>query len=79
MPLIRNIDTDDLRFVKQLDVLNRRSQFIRELAGVLLPAHDGFESVWSIANRVYDLHCSARAGGSARSSFAKSKITALSA
>lgn len=60
MPLIRNID--DLMFVKQLDVLNRRSQFIRELAAVILPVRDGFESVWSIANRVYDLHCSARAG-----------------
>ena len=35
MPLIRNIDIDDVRFVKQLDVLNRRIQFIRELAGVL--------------------------------------------
>ena len=62
MPLIRNIEIDDPRFVKQLDALNRRSQFIRELAGVLLPAPDGFESVWSIANRVYDLHCSNRAG-----------------
>ncbi len=79
MPLIRNIDIDDPRFVKQLDALNRRSQFIRELAGVLLPAHDGFESVWSIANRVYDLHCLPQAGRSDSASFAQSGMTALSA
>lgn len=62
MTLLSNIATDDVRFVKQLDVLDHRIRFIRELAGVLLPAHAGFESVWSIANRVYDLHCSTRAG-----------------
>ncbi len=79
MPLIEDIDIDDPRFVKQLDVVNRRSQFIRELAGVILPVQDGFESVWSIANRVYDLHCSPRAGGSDSSRFAESRMTALSA
>jgi hypothetical protein len=79
MPLIRSISIDDLRFVKQLDVLNQRSQFIRELASAILPLHDDFETVWSIANRVYDLHCLPRAGGSDRSSFAKSRMTALSA
>ena len=58
MPLIRNID--DLRFVEQLDVLNRRSQFVNELASAILPVHASFESVWKIANRVYDLHCWSR-------------------
>jgi hypothetical protein len=56
MPLIRNIE--DPRFAKQLDGLNHRNQFIRELATIILAGHDGFESVWSIANRVYDRHSS---------------------
>jgi hypothetical protein len=77
MPLIRQID--DLRFLQQLDVLDHRNQFIRELANVILPVHDGFESVWTITNRVYDLHCSPRTTRSDRSSFTKSKMTALSA
>ena len=56
MPLIRNID--DPKFVKQLDILDHRNQFIRELAIAILPDRAGFESVLSIANRVYDRHCS---------------------
>lgn len=59
MPLIRNID--DPRFAKQLDGLNLRTQFIHELASVILPGKDGLESVWNIANRVYDRHCSPKA------------------
>lgn len=60
MPLIRNIE--DPRFVKQLDGLNHRNQFIRELASAILHENDGFESVLSLANRVYDRHCSPREG-----------------
>lgn len=56
MPLIRNIE--DPRFAKQVDGLNRRRQFIRELANVILAGNAGFESVLTIANRVYDRHCS---------------------
>jgi hypothetical protein len=77
MPLIRNID--DLRFVKQLDVLNHRRQFVYELASAILPAHDGFHSVCKLANRVYDLHCAPWAGRSDRSIVARSGMTALSA
>jgi hypothetical protein len=77
MPLIRNID--DLRFLRQLGVLDHRNQFIHELASAILPVHDGFESVWTITNRVYDLHCSPRATRSDRSSFTKPKMTAFSA
>jgi hypothetical protein len=59
MPLIKNIsDIEDPRFVTQLDRLDHRNQFIRELARILLSEHEGVESVWSIANRVYDRHCS---------------------
>lgn len=57
MPLIRNIE--DPKFAKQLDMLDQRNQFIHELAIAILSNHSGFESVWTIANRVYDRHCSA--------------------
>ena len=60
MPLINNISNiEDSRFVTQLDRLDSRNQFIRELARILLSEHEGIESVWNIANRVYDRHCSA--------------------
>jgi hypothetical protein len=75
MPLIRNIE--DPRFVKQLDSLDRRNQFIHELARIILPEHESFESVLSIANRVYDRHCSPRASSLSR--FRHPETTALSA
>lgn len=74
MPLIRNIE--DPRVVREIDGLNRRNQFIRELASAILPGNPGFESVLSIANRVYDRHCSSRATGSDRNSFDRSRMTA---
>ena len=77
MPLIGNIE--DPRFAKQLDGLNHRNQFIHDLASVILPGHDGFESVWSIANRVYDRHSSPRAGSLNRSRGEQPRIVALSA
>jgi hypothetical protein len=58
MPLIRNIE--DPRFVEQLNGLDHRNQFIRELASVILPGNDDFESVFSLANRVYDRHYKSR-------------------
>jgi hypothetical protein len=59
MPLIGNVrNIEDARFVKQLDLLEHSNQFIRELARIVLPERAGFESVWNIANRVYDRHCS---------------------
>jgi hypothetical protein len=77
MPLIRNIE--DPRVVTQMDGLNRRNQFIRELAIAILPENRGFESVFSIANRVYDRHCSPRARRSDGVRFDGSRMTALSA
>jgi hypothetical protein len=60
MPLIKNVrNIEDARFVKQLDLLEHSNQFIREVARVVLSERVGFESVWNIANRVYDRHCSA--------------------
>ena len=75
MPLIRNIE--DPRFIKQLEVLESRNQFVREVARIVLPERAGFESVWSIANRVYDRHCSPRVGSLNR--FCQTETTALSA
>jgi hypothetical protein len=49
--------SEDLRFGTQLKRLEHFHQFICEVAGAVLPSKD-FESVWSIANRVYDRHCS---------------------
>ncbi len=66
MPLIRNIE--DRRFVKQLDGLRQSNQFIRELASAILPVNSGFESVLSLAHRVYDRHCPPRASLPARRS-----------
>ena len=58
MPLIKDItNIEDPRFVTQLDRLEGRNQFIRELARILLSDHEGVESIWNIANRVYDRHC----------------------
>ena len=77
MFLIRNIE--DPRVVGQIDGLNRRNQFIREIASTILSQNAGFESVLSIANRVYDRHCSPQARRSDRVRFDGSRMTALSA
>ena len=77
MPLIRNIE--DPRFAKQIDGLNRRTQFIREIASVVLAGHDGFASVWSIANRVYDRHSSPHAASPNRYRSEQPRSIALSA
>jgi len=77
MPLIRNIE--DPRVVSQIDGLSRRNQFIREIASAILSQNAGFESVLSIANRVYDRHCVPQARRSDRFRFDGSRMTALSA
>ena len=77
MPLIRNLE--DPRVATQMDGLSRRNQFIREIATAILPQNAGFESVLSIANRVYDRHCSPPARRADRVRFDGSRITALSA
>jgi hypothetical protein len=57
MPLIKNIcNIEDARFVAQLDFLASRNQFIRELGRIVLSEREGFESIWNIANRVYERH-----------------------
>lgn len=54
MPL--SIAFEDRSFAEQLDVLDRRNQFIRALASAILPENYSFETLGSIANRVYDRH-----------------------
>ena len=62
MPLIEKTTQkiQDPRFASQLDRLEHRNQFIRELATVILADNSALESVLSIANRVYDRHCAPR-------------------
>ena len=31
--------------------------FVRDLAAVILPQHEAFESVWDVTNRVYERSC----------------------
>jgi hypothetical protein len=78
MPLIRNVGIEDARFERQLDVLDDRNQFILELSRILLTEDEGFESVWSIANRVYDRHSSPQSSRKRRR-FDQPARTALSA
>jgi hypothetical protein len=78
MPLIKNISNiEDTRFVTQLDRLDGRNQFIRELARILLSEDEEVESVWSIANRVDDRHSSPQSESLDR--FCHPETTALSA
>ena len=80
MPLSRNISNiEDTRFVKQLDVLESRNQFMRDLARIVLTEREGFESVWNIANRVYDRHCSPQSEALGSCCFEQPAATALSA
>jgi hypothetical protein len=64
MPLIMNIEDArfvDARFARELNILDHRTEFIREMARVILANNNSFESAWTIANRVYERHCSAQA------------------
>jgi hypothetical protein len=49
---------ENSRFDKQLNRLDHFHQFISEVAGLILLGNQGYETVWNIANRVYDRHCS---------------------
>jgi hypothetical protein len=70
---------EDRGFTRQLDRLNQLNQFLSQVATAILPSDDEFESVWNIANRVYDQHCPANVRFIARSRFDESTRTALSA
>lgn len=78
MFLIRNI-IEDPGLDGQWDALDLRYRFIRELASVILPSSDGFETVLRLANQVYDRHCSPQAGWLNGCHFDRPVGTALSA
>lgn len=79
MPLIMNIQDvrfAEARFARELSVLNHRAEFIREMARVVLANNNGYESVWTIANRVYERHCSPQADRMGRSRFDQTALSA---
>jgi hypothetical protein len=53
-----NRATEDSVFANQLTRLDHFNQFISGIATALVAGNQDFESVWSIANRVYEEHCS---------------------
>jgi len=46
--------TEDSRFAAQLNRLEHFNQFISGIATAIVAGNHDFESVWSIANRVYE-------------------------
>jgi hypothetical protein len=49
---------ENTRLAAQLNQLDQLKQFISGLATAIAAGRHDFESVWSIANRVYDRHSS---------------------
>ena len=80
MPPLRA--TQDSRLAAQLQRLDQFSHFISDIAiamvATTIAGNEEFESVWNIANRVYDRHCSAKVRFLARP-LDQSGTTALSA
>jgi hypothetical protein len=70
---------ENARFASQLNQLSQFSQFISEVATAIVAADSEFESVWNIANRVYDRHCSNNVRFMPRPGLSSSRSTALSA
>ncbi len=71
--------TENAQFASELNHLTQFSQFISEIATAIVAADSDFESVWNIANRVYDRHCSKMFVSCARPGRSSSRSTALSA
>ena len=71
--------TEDSRFSTQLSRLDQFHRFISDTAAAIVPGNNEFESVWSIANRVYDRHCSSKVKFMTNSGLDQSRNTALSA
>jgi hypothetical protein len=77
MSLVRA--TEDRRFATQLNRLEHFNQFISGIATAIVAGNHDFESVWSIANRVYERHCSAQVEFMTTSGLDHPGETALSA
>jgi hypothetical protein len=70
---------EDARFAKQLNRLDHFNRFLSEVATAIVTGNDEFESVWSMANRVYDRYCSPKVRFMSRPDLDKTRRTALSA
>ena len=70
---------EDSRFAAQLNRLEHFNQFISGIATAIVAGNHDFESVWSIANRVYEQHCSTKVRFMTSSGLDQSGTTALSA
>ena len=71
--------TEDSKFATQLNRLEQSNQFISGIATAMVAGNHDFESVWSIANRVYEQHCSAKVRFITNSGMERSQNTPLSA
>ena len=71
--------TEDSRFANQLNRLEQFNQFISGIGTAIAAGNHDFESVWSIANRVYEQHCSTKVRFMTSSGLDQSESTALSA
>lgn len=70
---------EDSGFATQLSRLDQFNQFISGIATAIVAGDHDFESVWSIANRVYDRHCSTKVQFITNSGLERSGSTALRA
>jgi hypothetical protein len=71
--------TEDSRFATQLTRLDHFNQFLSGIATAIVAGNHDFESVWTIANRVYERHCSAKMRFISNSGVDRQRNTALSA
>jgi hypothetical protein len=74
-----NCATENAKFAAKLNHLGQFNDFISGIAAAIVASDQDFESVWSIANRVYDRHASPKLRFINRAGFDQSKTTALSA
>ena len=70
---------EDPRFGRQFKKLENFNQFISQIATAIVSGNDEFESVWTVANRVYDRYCSPKVTFMPRPDFDESGKAALSA
>jgi hypothetical protein len=74
-----NCATENAVFATQLNRLNQFNHFISEVATAIVAGNDDFETVWNIANRVYEEHCPPKVRFMTHSGLDQSRRTALSA
>jgi hypothetical protein len=70
---------EDSGFATELTRLDHFNQFISGIATAIVAGNHDFESVWSIANRVYEEHCCAKVRFMTNAGLDQPRNTALSA